>query len=198
LAHLWEEFTNTVTSGIISGLERGIEATNPARGYVERLDNVIQTDAAINPGNSGGPLLDLSGRVIGVNTAIAAGGQNISFAIPVDTVRDLLREFEVRGSSFARPYIGIRYQMIDAETARLQDYPEGAFIHEVLSDTPANQAGLLAGDIIVEFNRKPLQNSQDNNLTRVLAETDIGSSVDIRVWRNGSEFNTTINVAQAP
>jgi serine protease Do len=192
------EFTNTVTSGIISGLERGIEATNPARGYVERLDNVIQTDAAINPGNSGGPLLDLQGRVVGVNTAIAAGGQNISFAIPVDVVRDLLTEFEVRGGSFSRPYIGVRYQMIDEEAARQQRIPEGAFIHEVLPQTPSERAGLLPGDVIIEFNDKAVANTAENNLTRLLAETAIGTIVPLVVWRDGESREYLITIDQAP
>jgi serine protease Do len=192
------EFTNTVTSGIVSGLERGIEATNPARGYVERLDNVIQTDAAINPGNSGGPLLDLSGRVVGVNTAIAAGGQNIAFAIPVDVVRDLLTEFEVRGGSFARPFIGVRYQMVDGEMAARQRLPQGAYIHEVLPQTPAEAAGLEAGDIIIFFNNREVRNTQTNNLTRLLAETSIGETVPMVMWRDGNEMATQVTIAQAP
>lgn len=84
------QFTNTVTSGIISGLGRGITAGSRYEGYVERLDNVIQTDAAINPGNSGGPLLNSNGEVIGINTAVASQGQNIGFAIPVNVIKDLL------------------------------------------------------------------------------------------------------------
>jgi serine protease Do len=84
------QFTNTVTSGIISGLGRGITAGSLYEGYVEKLDNVIQTDAPINPGNSGGPLLDATGKVIGINTAIAAQGQNIGFAIPVNVIKNLL------------------------------------------------------------------------------------------------------------
>lgn len=86
------EFTNTITSGIISGLGRGITAGSRFEGFVERLDNVIQTDAAINPGNSGGPLLNEQGEVIGINTAVSAEGQNIGFAIPVDIVKELLKQ----------------------------------------------------------------------------------------------------------
>jgi S1-C subfamily serine protease len=86
------QFTNTVTSGIISGLGRGITAGSRYEGYVEKLDNVIQTDAPINPGNSGGPLLNSSGEVIGINTAVASQGQNIGFAIPVNVIKTLLTE----------------------------------------------------------------------------------------------------------
>jgi S1-C subfamily serine protease len=87
------EFTNTVTQGIISGLGRGIVAGSRYEGYVEKLDNVIQTDAAINPGNSGGPLINSLGEVIGINTAVSQEGQNIGFAIPVNVVRQLLERY---------------------------------------------------------------------------------------------------------
>jgi len=88
------EFTNTVTSGIISGLGRGITAGSPFQGYVEKLDNVIQTDVPINPGNSGGPLLNSSGQVIGINTAIAQNGQNIGFSIPVNVIKMVLARYK--------------------------------------------------------------------------------------------------------
>ena len=88
------EFTNTVTSGIVSGLGRGITAGSPFQGYVEKLDNAIQTDAPINPGNSGGPLLNSSGQVIGINTAIAQNGQNIAFAIPVNVIKTVLTRYK--------------------------------------------------------------------------------------------------------
>lgn len=87
------QFNNTVTTGIISGLDRGITAGSPYEGYVEKLEDVIQTDASINPGNSGGPLLDLQGNVIGINTAIAEGGQNISFAIPADVIKNVINRY---------------------------------------------------------------------------------------------------------
>lgn len=88
------EFSNTVTSGIISGLGRGITAGSRFEGYVERLENVIQTDAAINPGNSGGPLINRNGEVIGVNTAVSSEGQNIGFAIPINVVKNLLTQYK--------------------------------------------------------------------------------------------------------
>ncbi|MBI4999624.1 trypsin-like peptidase domain-containing protein, partial [Candidatus Gottesmanbacteria bacterium] len=91
------EFRNTVTTGVISGLGRGITAGSPFEGYVERLDNVIQTDAAINPGNSGGPLLNSAGQVIGVNVAVAQGSQNIGFAIPINVIRESLENFNKTG-----------------------------------------------------------------------------------------------------
>src|SRR5579872_2422697 len=91
------EFRETVTTGVVSGLGRGISAGDPYAGAVEQLDNVIQTDAAINPGNSGGPLLNSSGQVIGINVAVAEGAQNIGFAIPVNTIKDALNQFNANG-----------------------------------------------------------------------------------------------------
>ncbi|PIV62662.1 hypothetical protein COS12_01540, partial [Candidatus Roizmanbacteria bacterium CG01_land_8_20_14_3_00_33_9] len=107
------EFTNTVTTGIVSGLGRGITAGSPFEGFVEKLDNVIQTSAPISPGNSGGPLLNSSGQVIGINTAIAQEGSNIGFAIPSNVIKDLLENFAKSGNSFERPYVGVRYKMVD-------------------------------------------------------------------------------------
>jgi len=111
------EFTNTVTTGIVSGLGRGITAGSPFEGFVEKLDNVIQTSAPISPGNSGGPLLNSSGQVIGINTAIAQEGSNIGFAIPSNVIKDLLENFAKSGNSFERPYVGVRYKMVDKQTA---------------------------------------------------------------------------------
>ncbi|KKU70224.1 MAG: protease Do [Candidatus Amesbacteria bacterium GW2011_GWA1_47_20] len=104
------EFRHTVTTGVVSGLGRGITAGSPLEGAVERLDNVIQTDAAINPGNSGGPLLNSSGQVIGVNTAISPEGQNIGFAIPINVIKDAIDNFNKTGQ-FSRPYLGVRYRI---------------------------------------------------------------------------------------
>ena len=149
------EFTNTVTQGIISGLGRGITAGSVFEGYVEKLDNVIQTDAAINPGNSGGPLLNSKGEVIGINTAIAQEGQNIGFAIPVNIAKNLIENFQKRGGVFERPFIGVRYKMIDRQTAILNDVVEGAYVVEVVKDSPAEKAGIEVEDIIVEFDGIP-------------------------------------------
>lgn len=136
------DFTNTVTVGIVSGLGRGISAGSPLAGHVEKLDNVIQTDAAINPGNSGGPLLNSAGQVIGINTAIASGGQNIGFAIPVNIISELINDFNKQGGSFDRPYIGLRYQMLDRKTALANKVVEGAYILEVIKGSPAEKAGI--------------------------------------------------------
>ena len=125
------EFRNTITTGVVSGLGRGITAGSSYEGSVERLDNVIQTDAAINPGNSGGPLLNSSGQVIGVNTAVSRSGQNIGFAIPINVIKDSITNFNSTGK-FDRPYLGVVYKMISKDLAILNEIPEGAYVQEVI------------------------------------------------------------------
>lgn len=178
------EFTNTVTSGIVSGLGRGITAGSPFEGYVEKLDNVIQTDAAINPGNSGGPLLDSKGEVIGINAAVAESGQNIGFAIPVNIIKNLMENFNKNGNSFERPFIGVRYKMIDKQTAILNDVVEGAYITEVMTGSPAEKIGLQEDDIIIEFDGKKVNGTDDQELTKEILNKKIGQTVSIKIWRN--------------
>lgn len=190
------EFRNTVTAGIISGLGRGITAGSPFEGFVERLDNVIQTDAAINPGNSGGPLLNSKGQVIGVNTAIAASGQNIGFAIPINVVKNLLEEFERRGGRFERPYIGVRYKMIDRETAVLNEIPEGAFVVDVSPDSPAETAGIRSGDIIIEFDGKRVKGQDEETLTRLVLKKNVGDTVNLKIWREGKTIDISLRLGK--
>lgn len=178
------EFPNTITTGIISGLGRGITAGSPFEEFAEKLDNVIQTDAAINPGNSGGPLLSSKGEVIGVNTAIAEAGQNIGFALPVNIVKNLVDNFNKNGGSFERPYIGVRYKMIDKQTAILNDVVEGAYIIEVVANSPADKAGLQEDDIIVEFENKKVKGDNENELAKMITEKKVGQTVSLKVWRN--------------
>src|SRR3989344_8772131 len=174
------EFRHTVTTGVISGLGRGISET---------LDNVIQTDAAINPGNSGGPLLNSSGQVIGINTAVSGEGQNIGFAIPTNVVQEALANFNNTGQ-FNRPYLGVRFQMIPKQTAVLNDVPEGAYIQEVVEGSPAASAGLKAEDIITKFDGSKL--SDENDLAKVISKKKVGDSVSLTVWRDEKE--TTMQV----
>ncbi|MGH7245435.1 MAG: S1C family serine protease, partial [Candidatus Levyibacteriota bacterium] len=138
------EFRNTVTTGVISGLGRGITAGDQFQGFVEKLDNVIQTSAAINPGNSGGPLLNSSGQVIGINSAVAQSGQNIGFALPINVVKDSLNNFNKTGQ-FNRPYLGVAYKTISKTVALLNNVPEGAYVQQVVSGSPADKAGIQAG-----------------------------------------------------
>ncbi len=192
------EFPNTVTSGIVSGLGRGITAGSPYESFVEQLNNVIQTDAAISPGNSGGPLLNSSGEVIGVNTAVSAQGENIGFAIPVNVVKDLITNFEARGGSFERPFIGIRYHMIDRETAIMNDVPEGAYVIEVVSGSPAEEAGLQEEDIITEFDGRRVQGDTEQSIAGLVAQKKVGDQVSLEVWREGDVSTIQLTLSAAP
>jgi len=180
------EFMHTITTGVISGLGRGITAGSPYAGYVEQLDNVIQTDAAINPGNSGGPLLNSAGQVIGVNVAVVAGGENIGFAIPINVIKEAIDNFN-RTGQFARPFLGVRYRMINQDLALLNEVPQGAFIVEVIAGSAAEKAGIEEGDIIVKFNGQ-LVREEDGGLAKLINQKKIGDKVRITVWRDGEEI----------
>jgi S1-C subfamily serine protease len=176
------EFRHTVTTGVISGLGRGIQAGSQLGGSIEQLDNVIQTDAAINPGNSGGPLLNSVGQVIGINTAVAAQGQNIGFAIPINVVKDSLDNFEKTGK-FDRAFLGVSYQIIPKETAILNNVPVGAYLRTVVEGSPAAQAGLVQGDIITKIDGQTLDDK--NPLSTIISKKKSGDTVSVEYWREG-------------
>lgn len=178
------EFRHTVTTGVVSGLGRGIVAGGVYEGYVEQLDNVIQTDAAINPGNSGGPLLNSAGQVIGVNVAVAAGAENIGFAIPVEVLKKALDEFEESGTFASKPFLGVTYQMISQQNAILNEVPQGAYITDVIPGSAADQAGVEIGDIITEFDGQRLADFEDG-LAEVIEQYEVGQSVGLTIWRDG-------------
>lgn len=182
------EFRHTVTTGVISGLGRGITAGSPFEGFVEELDNVIQTDAAINPGNSGGPLLNSAGQVIGVNAAMAAEGENIGFALPINLVKESIDNFNQTGQ-FSRPFLGIRYGMISREAALMNEVPEGAYVGEVIAGSPADKAGIKAGDIITHFDGRRLA-EVEGGLAEVISKKKVGDSISITIWRDGEEIKT--------
>lgn len=188
------EFTNTVTTGIISGLGRGITAGSPLEGFVERLDNVIQTDAAINPGNSGGPLLNSQGDVIGVNTAVSSESQNIGFAIPVNVVKELVDNFTEGGGKILRPFIGVRYQMISRQTAILNNVPEGAFVVEVVEKSPSQKAGIEQEDIITEFDGQRVRGDDEETLQKLIAKKKVGDKIKVKLWRNEETIEKTLTL----
>ncbi|PJE68897.1 hypothetical protein COU96_02705 [Candidatus Shapirobacteria bacterium CG10_big_fil_rev_8_21_14_0_10_38_14] len=182
------EFRHTVTTGVVSGLGRGITAGSAFEGYVERLDDVIQTDAAINPGNSGGPLLNSAGQVIGVNVAVAAQGQNISFAIPINLVKESIQNFEKTGS-FERAFLGVRYRIISQDLALLNEVPQGAYIVEVIVGSPADKAGAKKGDIITKLDGEPIH-EKDGGLAKLINQKKIGDHVKLTIWRDGETLET--------
>ena len=155
------EGSPTVTSGIVSALHRTISTENST------LRDVIQTDAAINPGNSGGPLLDASGKVIGINTAIAspADANNIGFAIAISSAEATLRKLEA-GESVQTGFLGVRVETVDATVAAEQDLKvdHGAVVADVTPSSPADDAGIKTGDVILSVDSSPITTAPD--LTR--------------------------------
>lgn len=189
------EFRSTVTTGVVSGLGRGITAGSPFEGSVERLDNVIQTDAAINPGNSGGPLLNSSGQVIGVNTAVSASGENIGFAIPINAIKESLKNFNETGK-FERAYLGVSYRTVTKDLAQLNDLPEGAYVEQVVQGSPAEQAGIQEGDIITEIAGQKL--TETRPLATVISTKKVGDTVTIIINRNNERVEVEATLVSAP
>ncbi|MDD3679617.1 MAG: trypsin-like peptidase domain-containing protein [Candidatus Shapirobacteria bacterium] len=186
------EFRHTVTTGVISGLGRGLIAGSPFAGYVEQLDNVIQTDAAINPGNSGGPLLNSSGQVIGINVAVAQGAQNIGFAIPINIAKNMLDNFYQTGE-FIRPFLGIRYSNVTKETAILNEIPEGAYVVEVVAGSSAANTDIQAGDIITEIDGQKI-NEEGESVAEIINQKKVGDTITVKVWRNKETKEITVRL----
>lgn len=176
----------TVTAGIISAKGRVI-GSGP-------YDDFIQTDASINPGNSGGPLFNAKGDVIGINTAIVAGGQGIGFAIPVNMAKNIIPQLREKGK-VVRGWLGVSIQPVTKELAQAFGLEEerGALVSEVMPESPAQKAGVKPGDIIVEFDAKSIREVGD--LPRIVAATPSGKEVGLKVIRDKKEqvFNVTID-----
>ena len=172
-------FGGTVTSGIISSRNRDIGLT--------RYDDFIQTDASINLGNSGGPLFNLEGKVIGINTAIIAPGQSgsigIGFAIPSNPASKIINQLIEFGET-KRGWLGVRIQVVTEEIAAVEklENPEGALVASVSENSPADKAGIKAGDIILEFDGKKVDTMR--TLPKLVAQTEVGKRVILKVWRN--------------
>lgn len=188
-------FSNTVTKGVVSGIGRGLTASAGFYGSSERLENVIQTDAALNPGNSGGPLLNTSGEVVGINVAISAAGENIGFAIPINSVTAVVEEFRISGK-ISHPFLGVSHQIVTQDIARLQQLPVGAFVLEVIPGSAADKAGLLVGDIILELDGKGI--TEKYSLPAAILEHKVGDQVELKVDREGETVSLMAVLQEAP
>ena len=191
------QLNNSVTAGIVSALGR-LQASpqrsrNPEQG--SGVHNFIQTDAAINPGNSGGPLVNLQGELVGINTAIASrsgGNQGIGFAIPVNTVERVATQIIEEGD-VQRAYLGIRYRSAPQNLIKNEDLPQGsAVVSQVQSETPAAEAGLQAGDIIVAIGEEPLDDYLQ--LGNQIASMQPGNEVSLRINRDGDTMDLTVTL----
>jgi len=194
------EFRNTVSVGVISGLGRTVAASGG--GLVEILTDVIQTDAAINRGNSGGPLLNLKGEVIGVNTAMALGAENIGFAIPINKAKKDIEQVKTLGK-IVYPFLGVRYIIINEKIQGKNNLPVdyGAWI--IRGDRPdetaifpgsaAEKVGLKEGDIILEFNGEKI--TTENSLAKIIMKYNPRDKVVLKILRNGQEkiFQVTLD-----
>ncbi len=191
------EFQTTVTSGIISGVNRSITAGDATES--ENLSNLIQTDAAINPGNSGGPLVNINGEVIGINTAVSQGAEGIGFAIPINEARGLIKGVLANGT-VDRGYLGVRYIMLNAEAAKhfKLSRNKGAFVtgsgtaSAVVAGSPAERVGLKEGDIITKVNDSEL--SETVSLVSLLAQYGPGDSVKLTVLSDKAERVVTVKL----
>lgn len=178
------EFRSTVTTGVISGLGRGITAGS--NDSLEKLENVIQTDAAINPGNSGGPLFNSGGQVIGVNVAVSASGQNIGFALPINLIKESISYFRETGE-FERPYLGVGYKMVTQEEAVKNKVVPGAWVQQVTDNSPAAKSGIKIGDFITKIDDEELTDSDNGDLVKEINKKKIGQTIRITIWRNKNE-----------
>jgi serine protease Do len=179
--------SHTVTAGIVSAKGRVIGAG--------QYDDFIQTDASINPGNSGGPLFNTRGEVVGINTAIIAGGTGIGFAIPVNLAKELLPQLHATGKVI-RGWLGVMIQKVTPELARSFDLPQqqGALVTEVLEGSPAARGGLRRGDVITAFGGSAIHDMHE--LPRAVANTPVGKQVKVDVLRQGQIKTLTVTIAK--
>lgn len=189
------QFENSVTVGVVSAKERTIEVENG-----ERLEGLLQTDAAINQGNSGGPLVNLKGQVVGINTAVAAKGfaEGIGFAIPINTVKTAIDQVVVSGK-IVRPYIGIRYIPVTKDVAERFDLSSdhGVWLatrNSILAGSPAEKADLMQNDIIVEFDGKEINENQ--TLAKLLLKFKPGDTVTLTVLRSAKQEKIELTLSE--
>lgn len=196
------EFHDTVSSGIVSGMSRVITAFSGLVGQTAQLRGLIQTDAAINPGNSGGPLVNMEGKVIGINTAMVMGAQNIGFAIPINYAKKDLEEVKKYGK-IKRPFLGVRYIVLNKEISKVHKLPVdyGALIireslgeQAVVKESSADKGGLKEYDIILEINKEKI--TEKNPLANLLQKYKIGEEISLKVLREGKEVMAKVKLEE--
>lgn len=193
------EYQNTVTSGIISGTGRPVTASEGSgSGATETLTDLLQTDAAINPGNSGGPLTNLSGQVIGINTAVAEDAQGIGFAIPINSSKGIIKNL-LKTGKIERPYIGVNYVTITPEVAKQYNLSvkKGAYVHSdsgsaVMSGSPADKAGVKDGDIITKVG--DIEVGERGSVASLVSEYSIGETVQLTILRDGKTITVDVTL----
>ena len=193
------EFSNSVSTGIISGLSRFLSAITDFEGHQERLRGLIQTDAAINPGNSGGPLINIEGEAIGINSAIVFGAQNIGFAIPIDRAKKDLEEIKKHGH-IRSPFLGVKYVLLNKTVADHFRIPlrHGALVMReglpedkaVLPGSAAYEAGVKEHDVIVAANGKEI--TEKETLEDVLSNCNVGDKLNIQILRKNQKMSFDI------
>jgi serine protease Do len=192
-------FNNSVTTGIISGLSRPVETFDE----IGTSDNYLQTDASINPGNSGGPLVNINGEVIGVNTAIVGGAENIGFSIPINDVKPGITSVENSGE-LIRPYLGVRFVSVTDDVAKELDLPidRGALVagnpgqSAVINDSPADKAGVLDGDVIVRVNDEDI--TETTSLSTLIGRFQVGDTINLVINRDGQELTLQATLEAVP
>lgn len=197
-------FENTVTVGVVSAKDRKIEASDSSGGNTETIDNLLQTDAAINSGNSGGPLVNLAGQVVGINTAVASNAQGIGFAIPINQAKTAIDSIKKTGR-IVRPYLGVRYLPITKEIAKEANLPveygvlikggSGLTQFAVVPGSPADKAGLVENDIILEINGEKID--QNNTLLSKIQQYKVGDEISLKILSKGSEKTVKIKLEES-
>ncbi len=197
------QFQNTVTSGIISGYGRSLTAGDQSSASSESLTDLFQTDAAINPGNSGGPLVNINGEVIGLNTAVASGAQNIGFSIPINDVKGLINTVLAKGK-LELPFLGVHYVPLTPDIAYQYNLSvnRGAYVVSgdgspaVLPDSPAAKAGIQEKDVITKVNDTTIDDK--TSLTGALAQHQVGDSVTLTINRGAKTMTLHATLAATP
>lgn len=188
------QYAGSITTGVISGLHRSVTTSSGWFGATTKTyEDVIQTDTAVNSGNSGGPLINTEGKVVGINFATTANADNISFALPINTVKQRLEEYRIYGK-FIKPYIGISYQMIsEYEAMYYSNVVPGALVVNLDPSGPASKVDIKRGDIITKINDIDIEQS----FSYIIQSYKVGEELTLEIWRDGEIKSVKITLTEA-